>query len=387
MNARATLKLILLYALSPLGRLIYWIGFRREMHSIFLILPHYHVAGAEMIHVQIAESLKDEDLCIVFTRRSPSKALLPRFSACGRIVDLSGWEENPVLSPIAAGLIAQWANSRAGSRLFSSNSFLFFKVLHLVRSDAVCIDLTHSFDGGVEIASLPVAERLDLRIVIHGGLVQQFRELYRLAGLGSHLLGRLVVIVNRTGTPARRPEKAESGRLLALYVGRSTPEKRAHLVALAASKARLQSEAFDFAVAGRFEGISWPAEVHNHGEVADRKQMLALYRRAHVVLLTSSREGMPLAIIEGMAHGAIPICTPVGDLPNHVLHYHNGILLQRPGESEIVEDIVSALQRLQSDRRVRAKLAARAFEHAQRHFAGSSGPEYRKAVLEAQRAA
>jgi glycosyltransferase involved in cell wall biosynthesis len=104
--------------------------------------------------------------------------------------------------------------------------------------------------------------------------------------------------------------------------------------------------------------------------------MARLYAEADVLLITSSREGFPLVVMEAMAHGVVPVCTRVGEIDRHVIHGINGYLVENGDEEKVVDGVVAALEILSRDRRLLDTLSKAAFEHAQTSF----GPDrFRKA--------
>ena len=107
------------------------------------------------------------------------------------------------------------------------------------------------------------------------------------------------------------------------------------------------------------------------GEISDSRELARIYAEADVLVLTSSREGFPLVIMEAMAHGVVPVCTDVGGIPSHVKHCVNGLLLQNGSEQQVVEQLVSAITRLAEDRRELSELSRAAFAHARQHFSGA----------------
>jgi glycosyltransferase involved in cell wall biosynthesis len=58
-----------------------------------------------------------------------------------------------------------------------------------------------------------------------------------------------------------------------------------------------------------------------------------LLRKAHVLLLPSYDEGLPMALLEAMSYAVVPITTPVGGIPDVVSNGLNG-LLHKPGDKE-----------------------------------------------------
>lgn len=78
--------------------------------------------------------------------------------------------------------------------------------------------------------------------------------------------------------------------------------------------------------------------------------------RAHIFALPSYSEGLPMALLEAMSHGVVPVCTPVGSIAEVVTHDVDGILV-RPGA---VDELTGALALLVTDGDVRRRIAARA---------------------------
>jgi glycosyltransferase involved in cell wall biosynthesis len=87
-----------------------------------------------------------------------------------------------------------------------------------------------------------------------------------------------------------------------------------------------------------------------------------LLRHADIFALPSYAEGLPMAILEAMAHGVVPLSTPVGGIPGAVTDGVDGILVP-PGAPAQLAD---ALRRLAIDDELRTQLsvAARYRAHA-----------------------
>ncbi|AEG92170.1 a-glycosyltransferase, Glycosyltransferase Family 4-like protein [Ramlibacter tataouinensis TTB310] len=68
---------------------------------------------------------------------------------------------------------------------------------------------------------------------------------------------------------------------------------------------------------------------------ADQDQVAALLAQADVLVLPSYDEGLPLAILEALAHGVAVVCTPVGEIP-HVLSDGLNARFVKPGDAPAI---------------------------------------------------
>ena len=66
-----------------------------------------------------------------------------------------------------------------------------------------------------------------------------------------------------------------------------------------------------------------PSCAHVLGE---RHNPLEYLMEAGCFALSSLYEGMPISLIEALGVGALPVCTPVGGIPNAIVNGENGIL-------------------------------------------------------------
>ena len=57
-----------------------------------------------------------------------------------------------------------------------------------------------------------------------------------------------------------------------------------------------------------------------------RNYPLEFLQEADAFALSSLFEGMPISLLEALAVGAVPVCTPVGGIPNAVIDGENGFL-------------------------------------------------------------
>ena len=106
------------------------------------------------------------------------------------------------------------------------------------------------------------------------------------------------------------------------------------------------------------ENLIASLELENHvtllGHVS-RVQLRSLYDRADIVVLTSRSEGIPLVLMEAMAHGKIVLAPAITGIPELVLHGKTGFLYQAGSMDDFVEQLQSMLL-LQGASRSKARL-------------------------------
>src|SRR5205085_1631224 len=102
---------------------------------------------------------------------------------------------------------------------------------------------------------------------------------------------RIRFIMNGIELPAIRPDRPfPPNQLNVLYVGRSTAEKRVHLIAQIAKQIREQKSAIEFLFLGEVKEAI-PSELHPYctflGNQSNPAIVASIYQGAHILLLTS----------------------------------------------------------------------------------------------------
>ena len=98
-------------------------------------------------------------------------------------------------------------------------------------------------------------------------------------------------------------------------------------------------------------GVSWGRQVRLLGWLNDDAKS-TLLSRASVFVLPSYNEGLPVALLEAMAHGVAVVTTPVGGIPEVVTDSKTGLLVA-PGD---VATIAGAICRLLENPSLRTTL-------------------------------
>lgn len=104
-------------------------------------------------------------------------------------------------------------------------------------------------------------------------------------------------------------------------------------------------------------------------------QKISLLEKAHVFILPSWNEGLPIAILEAMSYGCAIISTPVGGIPEVVKE--NGVLVHPGNKDEIAKAIVSMLDETQ-----RCQMGIRSLEMVKPYYPDAVLSHLREVYLE-----
>lgn len=220
------------------------------------------------------------------------------------------------------------------------------------------------------------AEELAVMPAVRRGLVRGvFSRAAHVAVLGQGMVDTVLLAGARAGgvhiapNPVKLPEhvptRTPSSRVAALFLGRMSERKGASSLVRAIAlmepsiRARLRLRMFGDGPVDDIQALvqelglcecvlvgGWLAPQARDGELA----------RAQLFVLPSFNEGLPMALLEAMAWGLVPLVTPVGAIPEVIIHRRNGLLVP-PGD---VLALSSALAEIVGDADLRAVTAAAA---------------------------
>jgi glycosyltransferase involved in cell wall biosynthesis len=185
-------------------------------------------------------------------------------------------------------------------------------------------------------------------------------EAYRAFGVNAAVLANGIDC-----TPYQRynrcPDAAAPLRLI--YIGRLAREKGLYETLESLDAVRRRGFATRFLIAGsgpeepwlraRVRELRLSKDVSFIGTV-DNGHKARLLSQADVLMLPSYAEGLPYALLEGMAAGAVPIATPVGAIADVVKDGVHGVLVPARDPRAIAD----ALARLSADRARLARMSA-----------------------------
>lgn len=197
------------------------------------------------------------------------------------------------------------------------------------------------------------------RLVVLG---EGWRQFFESLGVPKH---RIVVAPNPVVLPESVPERPDGGPLRFVYFGLISRRKGVFDLLEAITKLSTECRArVQFTLAGNGEiaqlrqraaelGVQDVVEIREWVDTAERDKLLAA---ANAFVLPSHTEGLPMSLLEAMAWGLPPICTPVGSIPEYVINGANGILVP-PGDVPQLAQAIETLVAQDEQRKYMGRLA------------------------------
>jgi glycosyltransferase involved in cell wall biosynthesis len=338
--------------------------------KIFFFFPYYHTGGAEKVHLQIVKCLYGNDNIILFTDRSRDKKNKNEFYKNARCFNLFG-VSNKVLfiKKIIIFFLSLIINRFKNPIVMGSNSRLFYEIIPKLGKNVKVIDVVHWLDGEVGDMAVANTSRVDKRVIITPALKPILKDKYEENKVNEQCLDRMVTIENCIAIP-KIIEKDYSQALNILYIGRDSYEKRPQLAANV-WKANKDLPNINFIFIGRGIKKYFKGDEENKvckKEIYFEEELQDLYRKAHVIFLTSIFEGFPMVFMEAMSNGVVPISTAVGGIPVHLQNEQNSLLVRGSDEAQIVRGISDCIRRLDKDRELLKKLSMNARDYARANF-------------------
>lgn len=131
--------------------------------------------------------------------------------------------------------------------------------------------------------------------------------------------------------------RKSSNTRVVVQLARFQPQKNIPMMAQVA--ARLYDDGYDFTLLfiGSTENATIVDEVRNFMPpcahiLGERNNPMEYLKEADAFALSSLFEGMPISLLEALAVGTVPVCTPVGGIPNAVHDGDNGFLSEDTSE-------------------------------------------------------
>ncbi|HVZ97588.1 MAG TPA: glycosyltransferase family 4 protein [Chitinophagaceae bacterium] len=373
---RRNAEAVFVYPIVWLGKLLSPFFALKTKHEIFIFSPSADIGGSVKVNYDLCSCFSNKYPLVIFSKRPKNNEFLHHFQIPNvRSIDLSRYVDYKwyhVVNIFYRGVVASWINQVEKPVVIGGESLYFYKVLPHIKRSALCADVCHLntwFDY-----SQRFIKELDARVFSTPAIKRDAEELYRKNHISEEYSRRLHFIDNKVDIPEYVKTKNE--KLCVVYVGRGALQKRVHLIASIAKKMFEMKSNVEFSFVGDVEKVIDPDDcpyAKFYGNIKDKEKMNEIYSGSDVLLLTSAYEGLPIAVMEMMAHGRVVVSTAVDGIPDYIHDGENGFLLQNdPDENIIVEQGILVLQQLAANRQLLEEVGKNSWLYAKRHFSGET---------------
>lgn len=383
---------VLLWITYPVSLLImYPVSLLKKKNPghLFFFFDRYCIGGAQRVHLDILNSIRDQPKQVYFTRYSPDDIFKKDFydipdTDCR---DIHTWCDNLLFRLFTVHYYAFYINRHSAAHIFSSNSTFFYDLLPFLKKRGICTELLHNFTfgkKGFEFFGLANHAYLQNRIVVDASTRENIKQQYAEYGVDEKYAGRILVIEPGVTIPPDPLEKNYERPLQVLYAGRGGAQKRVWLVSQIADYFIGENSPVQFHFAGPVQGelsvITRERSVI-HGEVKGN-DMQGLYTQSQALILTSAYEGFPMVIKEAMAYGCVPVVTALEGIKTHLKNGQNALLIEAvTDEAVVVQQGIKQIRSLMDASHLQ-ELSAAAREYAKKHFSKAAFIQAYRKLLE-----
>jgi glycosyltransferase involved in cell wall biosynthesis len=309
----------------------------KEEYSIIFLFQKYDISGASKVHLDIVSLFMERKILVVFTTKSKGEGLLQDFMKVSEVFVI----KINYLRSLYLGILSSFIDKTNPQYLFGMGIPDFYSVAATVKSQRThIIDINHNIFG-LKYCQDSIIKKLYRRIVIDNATRNELIKHYNDIGEST---ANIRLISNKTNIPdfINRPEKQQLSII---------DFKMKFIGKIDDSFKRKNDRYLLF-----FDEIKSKPVLDQH------------YLNSDILLLVSSREGFPLVIMEAMAQGVVPVCTPVGGIPFHIKTGINGFLIEGNEEDQIIESAIKIIVSLSKDREMLKIVSENAYNYAKENF-------------------
>jgi len=339
--------------------------------STFLFFSSADIGGAPKVNADIADCLASEKPLIIFSKKPKNNGHAALF-ARHRVLDLHRRIDDKrfhFVNFFYRGVLASWINQAKSPVIFGGECIFFYKMLAHVKKNTRRIELCH-LDTWVPY-TIGFIDLITCRVFSTIKLQQLIKAQYKDNNLPEKYYRQLSFIENKIDIPSY--QETDNDQLEVVFIGRGSPQKRVYLTAAIAKKMHELNAPVHFSFVGDVENaidIQQYPYCKFYGNVRDESLMNRIYHGSDVLIMTSAFEGLPLVVMQMMAHARVVLSTAINAIPDYIKHMENGLLITATEEEKIVEEGVTLLQLLINDPSLKITLGKRSREIAMEKFSG-----------------
>lgn len=356
---------------KPFGAIYQKYSFLHHEVLLFVSFSPNQIGGAERVHTDLISCNLHRSPWAILANEWNQESIRPAADVAYKFSNISSLLRNPFTKNLAIGFFAGYLN-RSKSVAFGGNCEFYYWLVPYLDPEILCVDFIHGFGCLIEIISIPHIPRINRRIVIAEELRHDLAMLYSEYGIAARYLERICMVNYGVEVPQAFQRNEVKPELCVIYVGRGTIEKRVHLVGRIARLLAERNVTANVTLIGNVRD-SVAAEDREYctfcGPIDDRAKLDDFYKKADILVITSSTEGLSLVRMEAMARGVVPVVVDVGPLPGHIQHGVTGFLVSSDQtEDKIVQDFCQTIETLVNDRQLLKNVSANTYEFACRNF-------------------
>lgn len=324
--------------------------------KIFQIIPHLGSGGAERFVVDLSNELSkmghDVILCTLYILEGPYGFYRTDISPAVRTISLN---KKPGLSVKAVIKFIQLVHREKPDVIHSHiNALQYSAISQIFQSKGV-----HTIHNEAHLETTGFLELTLRRILFRLRLIQPITiskesddSFFNFYHKHAQLIynGRAIGDVHASQQVKDEIKQYKKNISTRVIVQLARFQKQKNIPMMARVAKRLSDEGYNFTLLfiGNTDNTAILNEVlaekpdcaHVLGE---RHNPLEYLKEADVFALSSLFEGMPISLLEALAVGAIPVCTPVGGIPNVVKDKVNGFLSEDISEESYYNALKKSL--------------------------------------------
>lgn len=376
---------VFMFPFVLLGRIAGSVFNLSTTHKVFLFFPNGDIGGSPQVNIDLTNCISDTKPLVIFSKKPANNQFREMYNVPGvRVLDLHKWIDKKYIHFINfffRGVLASWINKQENAVVFGGESLFFYKMVPHLKKTVLKVELCH-LDTWLNY-SIGFIDKIDKRGFSTEKLKQKVEEQYRQNNLPSSYFDKLFFYDNAMDFP--EAYTIENKRLQVFFIGRGSPQKRVPLIAEIAENLHEKGSPVDVSFVGDVEKVIDPSKYpfcKFYGSIKSQETMQEIYKKADVLLMTSAFEGLPVVVMQMMAHGKVVVSTAVNGIPDYIFENINGLLIANGDEKQIIDDGIQAIEKLAVDPELRKRLGAKSREIALQKFSREAFCKNYRAVLE-----
>ena len=365
------LEMIGMFPFVLLGKIAGHLFSLKTKHRVFLFFPNGDIGGSPQVNIDLTNCIRTQKPLIIFSKKAGNNQFREKYNIEGvQVLDLHQYVDNKFFHFVNfffRGLLSVWINRQENAVIFGGESIFFYKVVPHLKKHVHSVELCHLATWLPY--SIGFIDRINRRVFSTAFLKKTVEEQYRKNSLPEIYFSKLFFVDNAINIPEHTP--IENSELQVYFIGRGSAQKRVHLVAAIAKNIHAKKLAVKFNFVGDVDKVIDPANFsfcNFFGNVKEADRMKQIYQEADVLLMTSAFEGLPIVVMQMMAHGKVVVSTAVNGIPDYIQHLKNGLLIKSIDEKSIIEEGAAYIELLAADKNLRTALGQRSRQIAVEKF-------------------